>query len=82
MKLSFEILSAIYCLLYVCSAADTEVKYKYKTMTEHNSFIPVSNDAYWKYAKKDEKSVLAICTDSDTHKISSKNGHFEGLPED
>ena len=56
---------AICSLLCICTVA-APLKYQYKTLIEHNYFKPAHIDAYWKYAQGDEKTVTAVCTDSNS----------------
>ena len=88
----FTTLCAICSFLSIYTAADImneqqqeplidigPVKYQYKTILEHDIYKPTPIDKYWKHAKQDEKSVMAICTDSEINNISAKNAQFEGL---
>ena len=54
------------------------IQYQFKG-PEHNNFKPTPIHDYWKYAIGDEKTVMAICTDSNNHNFDASDSQFEGL---
>ena len=84
-------ISTICSLLCICAVAEIfkdpldpwnpdhlRIQYQFKE-PEHHNYRPTPINEYWKDAKGDDKTVMAICTDSNNKNFGVSNSQFEGL---